>query len=431
MAKITHDLDQKTVQDLVNLYQHGQLDLAPGFQRKSVWKKNDRANLMDSIVRNYPLPAIFLHRRHDNGNIIYSVIDGKQRIESIFMFMGVIRGNRYDAKLHFPDHEEPDYYDWRDIKKRGLQHYITGYKLRAIEVDGEVGDIIDLFVRINSTGKALTRAEQRHAKYYSSQFMKAASSLASRYQTYFSQMQILSSSQISRMKHVELICELMISLHANDVINKKAVLDKVMEAKSLNGREVQKARDKVIKSLNLVKKMFPQLNQTRFHQLADFYTLTVLISKFDVSRLVLNDSRRNRLAWDILVAFSTGVDKLREEQKRAKSPRGMELQREYLLTVLRGTDEIGQRRRREEILRGLLESLFLRKDSQRTFSSEQRRILWNSSASRKCQARGCNKILTWADFTIDHINPHTKGGQTKLANAALLCKSCNSKKGGR
>lgn len=431
MAKITHEMDQKTIQDLVNLYHNKQLDLAPGFQRESVWNKNDRVKLMDSIVRNYPLPAIFLHRRHDDGNIIYSVIDGKQRIESIFMFMGIIRGNRYHAKLHFSEDEEAYHCNWNDIKKRGLQHHLTGYKMRAIEVDGEVGDIIDLFVRINSTGKALTKAEQRHAKYYSSNFMKVAGSLASRYETYFKQMKILSPSQILRMKHVELICELMISMHTNDVINKKAVLDKVMEAKSLTGKEVQKARDKTIKALNVVKKMFPKINQTRFYQLADFYTLIVLISKFESERLVLNDSRRNRLAWDILVAFSTGIDQVRDAQKKARSARGMELHREYLLTVLSSTDEIRQRRRREEILRGLLESLFMKKDFQRTFSPEQRRILWNTSTSRKCKGKGCNKVLTWADLTVDHINPYTKGGKTQLANAALLCRSCNSKKGGK
>jgi len=42
MFNISHDINQKTVQDLVNLYQHGQLDLAPGFQRDSVWNKRDR-----------------------------------------------------------------------------------------------------------------------------------------------------------------------------------------------------------------------------------------------------------------------------------------------------------------------------------------------------------------------------------------------------
>ncbi len=55
-------------------------------------KKKDRAKLIESIIRNYPLPAISLYRRHENGQLVYDVMNGKQRLESIFMFMGVMRG---------------------------------------------------------------------------------------------------------------------------------------------------------------------------------------------------------------------------------------------------------------------------------------------------------------------------------------------------
>ena len=98
-------------------------------------------------------------------------------------------------------------------------------------------------------------------------------------------------------------------------------------------------------------------------------------------------------------------------------------------TVLEGTDEISQRKRRATILRSLLESLFARKDAERLFSIEQRRILWNSTAKRVCGA--CGKALTWEDFAADHINPHSKGGRTTLDNAAVMHRRCNSAKGNR
>src|SRR5450830_47808 len=55
------------------------------FQRQSAWKERDRAKLIESILRNYPLPAIFLYRREEDGKLVYDVIDGKQRLESILM----------------------------------------------------------------------------------------------------------------------------------------------------------------------------------------------------------------------------------------------------------------------------------------------------------------------------------------------------------
>jgi Protein of unknown function DUF262 len=63
---------EKTISDLVLM-----------FQRKSVWSWSDRRRLIQSIVPNYPSPSIFLYERQENGFVMYDVIDGKQRLESI------------------------------------------------------------------------------------------------------------------------------------------------------------------------------------------------------------------------------------------------------------------------------------------------------------------------------------------------------------
>jgi hypothetical protein len=293
-----------------------------------------------------------------------------------------------------------------------------------------MGDIIDLFVRINSTGKALTPQEKRRAKYYNSPFLKEADRLARRYEWYFDKAGVLSAGQMSRMKHVELICELMLSIHQGDVINKKAALDRVMKTDSFNARDISKASSKTTTALNRVRRMFPKLYTTRLCQMTDFYTLTLLIAKFEAEGLILTDRRRNMLAWDLLVAFATQVDEVREKQRKAIGVKpDQEIYRDYLLTVSQMTDDVNQRRRREAILRGILGTLFAKKDSQRGFTSEQRRILWNTVVSRKCQE--CGRVLNWDDFTIDHVDPHSKGGRSRLENSALMCRGCNSSKGNR
>ncbi len=429
MAELQYEAFPNTIENILNLYRNDHLNLSPGFQRNSVWTERDRAKLIDSIVRNYPLPSIFLYRRQKNGEIVYDVIDGKQRIESILMFIGLVRGQRFWARVQLPGDDERDWVNWQSLCRRKKQSLITGYKLQTIEVNGDTADIIDLFVRINSTGKALTPSERRHARFYNSDFLKTAARLASRYEDYFLESSILTASQISRMKHVELISELMISVHQGGVINKKAALDRVMESNSLTATQTEKAARNTVSALNRIRRMFSNLDRTRFCQLSDFYSLVVLAAKFEAEKLILTDRRRNKLARDLLAAFSTGVDLVRELQKKAKGIKtGQELYRDYLLTVIQSTDEISQRQKRENILRGLFESLFKRKDPNRLFSQEQRRILWNTSAARRCE---CGKLLTWGDFSIDHIKPFSKGGRTKLENAALMCRQCNSKKGSR
>src|SRR5574337_454492 len=174
MSDIQHHVYQKTVQDLVHLYRSGLLNLSPGFQRDSVWTTRDRSKLVDSMLRRWPIPAIFLYRRQVDGEIVYDVIDGKQRIESIFRFMGELRGDRFGTKIQLSGEEGPEWVDWKTLCRQRKQHVITGYSLSTIEVDGELGEIIDLFVRINSTGKSLSAAEKRHARFYNSAFLREA-----------------------------------------------------------------------------------------------------------------------------------------------------------------------------------------------------------------------------------------------------------------
>jgi len=84
-------------------------------------------------------------------------------------------------------------------------------------------------VRINSTGKPLTSAEKRHARYYKgSIFLTEASRLAKRLEQPLKQHKILTEAQVSRMLDIELMCELMLSMNQGAVINKKAALDRVM-----------------------------------------------------------------------------------------------------------------------------------------------------------------------------------------------------------
>jgi hypothetical protein len=426
---ISHRPENKTITDIQNLFEDDLLNLEPGFQRQSVWSERDRTKLIDSILRNYPLPAIFFYRREEDGQIIYDVIDGKQRVESILMFMGQMRG-RYDVKTQLPGCEGAEWLNWKRLCRMKMQHLITGYRIPVIEVDGELGDIIEVFVRINSTGKALTPQEKRRAKYYNSPFLKEADRIARRYESRLVKMGVLSPGQISRMKHIELICELMLSIHRGDVINKKAALDRVMKTADFTARDISKSSRKTVTALNRVRHMFPRLRSTRFSKVTDFYSLVVLIAKFEDEGFILTDRRRNRLAWDLLVAFSNKVDALRERQRKLETIKAeQELYRHYLQTVLQATDEYSQRKARETILHGILGSLFAKKDSQRGFTSEQRRLMWNMAGSSRCKS--CNKALSWVDFTLDHIDPHSKGGRSRLENAALMCRTCNSSKGNR
>lgn len=426
------DCGDKTIREFVHLFNNGQLKLDPGFQRDSVWTLSDRKKLIESLLQNYPIPSVFLYRENNNGKLHYNVIDGKQRIETVLMFQGAgrFRGSRFVAKGRLGPDDGIEEWDLTRMRNRGHEHRLMGYKFQTVEITGELGDIIDLFVRINSTGKRLTGAEKRHARFFRSDFLKQAGRLAERKRRFFLESRILSRGQISRMKHVELVCELMVSLQSNGLINKKKALDGVIGGQVIDLRTLHRVIQETVRVLNLVKKVLPDIRTTRFANSADFYSLFVFLWELDREGSILTGLKRNRQAQRLLIWLSNGVDTVRQQQRKTEgASQDQRLFAGYLLTVQGDTDSLATRQRRAEILKRVLGGLFEKKDDQRGFTIEQRRLMWHSDERKRCPK--CRMSLTWINFTIDHIKPHSLGGKSTLSNAALMCRSCNSRKGKR
>src|SRR5690606_39044583 len=115
-----------------------------------------------------------------------------QRLETILMFtkQGKFRRHAFEIRIDLGD--GPGWYSWNEIAKDPhRRHALETYKIPTVEVDGSPSDVIDLFVRINSTGKPLTSGEKRHAKFFKSPFLKQAERLVARYRTYLVAQRIL------------------------------------------------------------------------------------------------------------------------------------------------------------------------------------------------------------------------------------------------
>ena len=432
MTKLDFAYGDKTIQEFVLLFKNGQLNLEPGFQRDSVWTFSDRKKLIESIFQNYPVPSVFLYKRTNGGKLEYDVIDGKQRLESVLMFQGAgqFRGMRFPVKSRLDASDGVSEWNWQRVQQKGHEHRIMGYEVQTVEVSGDLSDIIDLFVRINSTGKRLTGQEKRHARFFHSDFLKQAGKLAEKQKSYFLENRVLSAGQISRMKHVELICELMASIHSGGLINKKTALDNIIGGQSVDARSLKNCTQECTRVLNIMRRMFSGLRTTRFANSVDFYSLFMLIWVMDKAGCILNNAKRNRQAQVLLIKLSVGVDAVRQQVRKAEGAKpDQRLFADYLLTVQGDTDSLATRKRRADLLQQVLGGLFEKKDERRNFTIEQRRLIWHSEKNKKCAV--CGETLTWNNFTIDHRKPHSRGGRTSLSNAQLMCRRHNSMKGAR
>lgn len=427
----------RTVQDLVDLHKHGRLNLSPAFQRQSVWSVTDRRMLIMSLFEGIPLPAIYLYRQvAAKGVPVFDVIDGKQRLETVLLFLGkgplVLDHDPLAVRTAFHEDHQLEQWSWSDLSSQQKNAFLSA-KLPTIEVEGDLGEIINLFVRINSTGKRLTAQEKRHAHYHDSGILKAAQHLADEHHDFLLKQRVLSPAQFQRMKHVELMSELLLAVNAGVPLNKKQKIDELIRGKGIAQAEVLRAANDVSRAIKIVRVILPDLKSVRFHQLADFYTLVLLVHRLreEGRAVTAHDSARNVLAGELLSDFGRGVDEVNERIAGGEGVTPLqEPFRRYLATVKEGTDSKKQREIREKLLREVLDGVFDALDTNRTFNTTQRRILWHASADRRCAI--CSRPITrWEDLSIDHVKPYIKGGTTDLGNAALTHKSCNSSKGAR
>ena len=82
------DSYQMSIGELQNLETSGDLDIHPEFQRFFRWTPEQKARWIESILIGIPLPSIFVSQANDGT---WDVIDGLQRLSTIFEFMGILK----------------------------------------------------------------------------------------------------------------------------------------------------------------------------------------------------------------------------------------------------------------------------------------------------------------------------------------------------
>lgn len=62
---ISTDFLAMSVGELVSLYENGELDIHPEFQRFFRWKEDQKSNLVESILLGIPVPPIFVAQTNE------------------------------------------------------------------------------------------------------------------------------------------------------------------------------------------------------------------------------------------------------------------------------------------------------------------------------------------------------------------------------
>lgn len=195
-------LEQYRISDFLDWYSEKRLILNPDFQRRSVWTPDARTYLIDSILRQLPIPKIFMRTKIDvtTKKSIREVVDGQQRLRAIIDFSndGFKLGKRAGEFFGLQFSTLP----------LDLQEIFLGY---AIAVDQLLNatdeDVLEVFARLNSYSVSLNDAEKRHAR-YQGDFKWAVYNTSKRWNVLWEKFGILSVRQRVRMLDDQLTAEM-------------------------------------------------------------------------------------------------------------------------------------------------------------------------------------------------------------------------------
>ena len=128
------------------------------FQRESVWKPIQKAELVESILMGLPLP-IFYFNQDKMGRLI--VIDGRQRLTALFEYMSdewALKGLTVLSELNGKKFSKLDPI---------VQSQIEDYQIQAHVIQPPTPDRIkfNIFDRVNRAGTQLNKQEIRNALY--------------------------------------------------------------------------------------------------------------------------------------------------------------------------------------------------------------------------------------------------------------------------
>lgn len=274
------------INQIISWNNNNELVLKPVYQRNKVWNDSAKSYLIDSIMRNYPIPPIFIREKLNlkERKTIREVVDGQQRISTMIDFYN----NKFSIKQS--QNKELGGRTFSDFDEELQEKFLT-YKI-VIEKITEKDDslVFDMFARLNSNSIPLNKQELRNAK-FSGDFKVAAYEVALAYRDLFSNYNIFSKAQMSRMSDVEFVSVIMMEYETGIIDTNSKTIDKYYS----NNNTTYPLRETVIQfmyeTLDKLNKIFPLIENRNSKFFSNVYVYDLIyMLKYQIEHQIPFDS---------------------------------------------------------------------------------------------------------------------------------------------
>lgn len=332
-----------TISDFKDWDDDSKLVIQPDFQRKAVWNATSKIMLIDTILKKYPIPKVFIQNTTEHGRTIRKIIDGQQRITAILEFVN----NRFILDQPYSGEYEGKTFDELPEDQR---NNILQYTIDCNEAYGYTDEQYrEIYTRLNKYTVPLNSQELRKAE-FPGNFYKLSEELAA--SEVLDNWKIFTISSRRRLLDVEFISEILAALLEGPQ-DKKSTLDNFYRNYNNQNLDSLKTRfEKIIYEISLI---FPNnaIAKTRFKQKADFYSLVLSVDFFVQQELTLQNSNIQALQEDFWF-LDQKIDPSEDNY--------IKVLQEYAIRCLSSANAASSRKWRFDFLKVVLSGSYFSKD---------------------------------------------------------------------
>lgn len=336
------------ISDIRDWSNNGRLEIQPDFQRKEVWNKSAKIFLIDTILRNIPMPKIFLQaviRAQDTYRV---VIDGQQRLTAILGYL------RDEYALEAPCDASYIGKKFSELTSED-QDAILNYKIDVNEIRNANAQMVnDIYSRVNKYTVQLNKQELRRADFPGA-FLNLSEELAGI--EFFDENRVFTVANSKRMGDVEYTSELLAMLLSGPQEKKETLDDFYQRFARWNEDDQAAVKSRFLEVVSDLKKIWGAsadedglkcFQKTRFRQKADLYALFNVIDDFHAAGYSLGDKCLEFLRKDLAL-----LDALIEPES------GISLFQRYAIQCVSQSNTIGSRRWRRNVLKAFMSGTYI------------------------------------------------------------------------